>query len=66
MLDLKVQAREAQLTLKSSHVIYHLLKNSRLGAKNVITLAATERDSEQRAQPNTIILDPFIGPCGFP
>ena len=24
------------------------------------------RDSEQRAQPNTIILDPFIGPVGYP
>ena len=45
-----MQAKEAQLTLKSGYVNYHMLKNSHLGAK-IVALSATER---QRAQPHTL------------
>ena len=66
--DLQVQAKEAQLTLKSGYVNYHMLKNSHLGAK-IVALSATERqwtESTTTHSPTHSLLDPFLVPVGSP
>ena len=61
-----LQAKEAQLTdFEVNHVNCYLPKNSHLGAKNVITLAATERANREHTH-TLSFLDPLLGPCGFP
>ena len=56
-----MQAKEAQFTeFEVNHVNCYLPKNLHLYAKNVITLAATERANREHT--HTLFFGPFFGP----